>query len=118
MSEQKRVSPPGPAPAGTPSAAARAGDDVPGVERTFRIVNQLGLHARAATRLVQTAGRYQSLVEVEKDGQVANGKSIMGVLMLVAAQGSLVTVRCKGTDATAAVDAIGELIADRFGEPQ
>jgi phosphocarrier protein len=98
--------------------AARSGDDVPVVEKTFRIVNQLGLHARAATRLVQTASRYQSMVEVEKDGQVANGKSIMGVLMLVAAQGSLVTVRCKGNDASTAVDAIGDLIADRFGETQ
>jgi phosphocarrier protein len=85
-------------------------------EGTFEIINQLGLHARAATRLVQTAGKFKATVELEKDGQIANGKSIMGVLMLVAAQGTFVTVRASGADAAEAVEAIRALIADRFGE--
>ena len=86
------------------------------VERTFRIMNELGLHARAATRFVQIANRFSSEVEVEKDGQKVNGKSIMGVLMLVAAKGSTVTVRSSGEDAQKAVDALGVLIRNKFDE--
>ena len=84
---------------------------------TFAIVNKLGLHARAATKLVQTASRFDADVELEKDGHVANGKSVMGVLLLCGHQGSQVTVVARGPDASEAVRAIGELIADRFGEP-
>ncbi|HEX6244487.1 MAG TPA: HPr family phosphocarrier protein [Polyangiales bacterium] len=83
---------------------------------TFAIVNKLGLHARAATKLVQTASRFDADVELEKDGHVANGKSVMGVLLLCGHQGSRVTVVARGPDAPEAVRAIGELIADRFGE--
>jgi phosphocarrier protein HPr len=83
---------------------------------TFMIVNELGLHARAATKLVQLAGRYRSLVELEKDGQRANAKSVMGVLLLCGAKGSKLTVHAEGDDASDAVSAIGRLIADRFGE--
>lgn len=83
---------------------------------TFEIVNELGLHARAATKFVQTASRYKSDVDVEKDGQVVNGKSIMGVLMLVAAKGTSIVVRSHGPDAQACVDALGELVRNRFGE--
>jgi phosphocarrier protein len=87
------------------------------VERSFTIVNALGLHARAATKLVQTASKFKTTaVEIEKDGQVANGKSIMSVLMLVAAQGTVVTVRCRGDEARVALEAIGALIEDGFGE--
>ncbi|MEY4511871.1 MAG: hypothetical protein RLZZ450_3993 [Pseudomonadota bacterium] len=84
---------------------------------TFEIVNRLGMHARAATKLVQTASRFRSDVQIEKDGHVANAKSVMGVLLLCGHQGSKITVSARGEDATDAVSAIGELIADRFGEP-
>lgn len=84
---------------------------------TFEIVNRLGMHARAATKLVQTASRFRSDVQIEKDGHVANAKSVMGVLLLCGHQGSKITVTARGEDATDAVSAIGDLIADRFGEP-
>jgi phosphocarrier protein len=84
---------------------------------TFEIVNRLGMHARAATKLVQTASRFRSDVQIEKDGHVANAKSVMGVLLLCGHQGSKITVSARGEDANDAVSAIGELIADRFGEP-
>jgi phosphocarrier protein HPr len=83
---------------------------------TFAIINKLGLHARAATKLVQTASRFDAEVELQKDGHVANGKSVMGVLLLCGHQGSQVTVTARGPDAPEAVKAIGELIAARFGE--
>jgi phosphocarrier protein len=86
------------------------------IERHFVILNALGLHARAATRFVQTANRFAAEVEVEKDGQKVNGKSIMGVLMLVAAKGSTVTVRSRGADAEAAMNALGSLIRNKFDE--
>ena len=85
-------------------------------ERTFTIVNKLGLHARAAARLVQTANRFTSEIRVEREGQQVNGKSIMGVLMLAAAQGSQITVRAEGDDAEEALAALGSLIEDGFGE--
>jgi phosphocarrier protein HPr len=84
---------------------------------TFEIVNRLGMHARAATKLVQTASRFRSDVQIEKDGHVANAKSVMGVLLLCGHQGSKITVSAQGEDASDAVGAIGELVADRFGEP-
>jgi phosphocarrier protein len=84
---------------------------------TFEIVNRLGMHARAATKLVQTASRFRSEVQIEKDGHVANAKSVMGVLLLCGHQGSMITVMARGDDAQDAVSAIGELINDRFGEP-
>jgi len=91
-----------------------AGDDR--VERTLQIQNELGLHARAATKLVQTASKFPCDVTVTKDGHEVNGKSIMGVLMLVASKGTWVSVKAKGDRAQEAVDAIGALIDDKFGE--
>ncbi len=85
---------------------------------TFEIVNVLGLHARAATKLVQLASRHRALVELELDGQRANAKSVMGVLLLACGKGSQLIVRATGEDAEAAVRAIGELIAGRFGEAE
>ncbi|MBW2464007.1 MAG: HPr family phosphocarrier protein [Deltaproteobacteria bacterium] len=85
-------------------------------EGTFEIVNQLGLHARAAARLVQIAATFDAEVELEKDGQTVNAKSIMGVLLLCGQRGTKVTVIGVGPDGEAAVAAIGRLIADRFGE--
>lgn len=82
----------------------------------FEIVNRLGLHARAAAKLVRLAGRFRSHVEVAKDGQHADAKSVMGVLLLCGVPGSTLEVSARGEDAKAAVDAIGELIRGRFGE--
>jgi phosphocarrier protein HPr len=82
----------------------------------LQITNELGMHARAATKFVQTANRFQSAVFIEKDGQQVNGKSIMGVLMLVAAKGSWITVRCEGQDAAEALVALSALVKDKFGE--
>lgn len=86
------------------------------IEQRFVIGNELGLHARAATRFVQVANRFSAQVEVEKDGHKVNGKSIMGVLMLVAAKGTIITVRSEGTDAQEAMEAIGALFRSKFGE--
>jgi phosphocarrier protein len=83
---------------------------------TFEIVNERGLHARAATKLVVLAGKFAAEVELEKDGQRANAKSVMGVLLLCGAMGSRVTVHAEGEDAESALEAIGALITDRFGE--
>ena len=80
------------------------------------IVNELGMHARAATKFVQLAGKFAADVFIEKDGQEVNGKSIMGVLMLVASRGSKITIRTRGREAVAAGRALAQLIADRFGE--
>ena len=85
-------------------------------EGTFEIVNELGLHARAATKFVQTANKFKCDVDVERDGQVVNGKSIMGVLMLVAAKGTSIVIRGRGADAQACIDALGELVRGRFGQ--
>ena len=86
------------------------------IEKETEIVNRLGLHARAAAKLVHTAGNYQSRVTVEKDGEEVDAKSILGVLLLAAAQGSQVTIRCDGTDEQEAMQAVTKLIADRFDE--
>jgi phosphocarrier protein len=85
-------------------------------ERTFTIVNTLGLHARAAAQLVQTANRFRSEIHVEKDGMTVNGKSIMGVLTLAAAKGSMIAVSCEGEDAEAAMAALAKIIENGFGE--
>ena len=85
-------------------------------EKTMKIQNELGLHARAATKLVQLASKYPCEFTLSKDGHEVNGKSIMGVLMLVASKGTTVTLRCKGEKAQEAIDAIAKLIDDKFGE--
>lgn len=86
------------------------------VQKSFVIQNELGLHARAATRFVQTTGRFRADVEIERDGMVVNGKSIMGILLLVAPRGSSILVRTTGDDAEQAMRAIAELVDGRFGE--
>ena len=85
-------------------------------ERTFEIVNTLGLHARAAAQLVQLSQRFQAEVQVCKDDLAVNGKSIMGVLMLAAAKGTQIVVRASGADAVSAMEEIGELIRNGFWE--
>jgi phosphocarrier protein len=82
----------------------------------FTIVNDLGLHARAATKLVQLASKYPCSVQVAHHGQVANAKSVMGVLLLCGSKGTLVEVSATGENAEECVKAIGALIAGRFGE--
>jgi len=82
----------------------------------FKIVNQLGLHARAATKLVQLAAKYPCEVEIAREDQVANAKSVMGVLLLCGSKGTVLDVRARGDRAAECVQAIGALIADRFGE--
>lgn len=85
-------------------------------EDTFEIINRLGLHARAASRLVQAASSFPCEVRVRRAEQVANAKSVMGVLLLCGAKGTKVTVEADGDRAEEAVAALGRLIADRFGE--
>ena len=85
-------------------------------EKSLQIQNELGLHARAATKLVQTASKFPCEITVTKDGHEVNGKSIMGVLMLVASKGTTVTLKAKGERAAEAVAAIAALIDDKFGE--
>ena len=85
-------------------------------EKTFLIVNTLGLHARAAAQLVQAANRYRCEVHVEKDGLEVNGKSIMGVLTLAAAKGTRITVSTEGEDADAAMETLARIIENGFGE--
>ncbi len=83
----------------------------------FTIVNDLGLHARAATKLVQLAAKYPCDVALAHGGQTANAKSVMGVLLLCGSKGTVVEVTATGAQAKECVEAIGRLIADRFGEP-
>ena len=84
----------------------------------FKIINQLGLHARAATKLVQLATKFPCDVEVARGDQTANGKSVMGVLLLCGSKGTVIDVRAKGDRADECVKAIGELIENKFGEAQ
>lgn len=86
------------------------------IERETEIVNRLGLHARAAAKMVHTAGAYQSRVTVCRNGEEVDAKSILGLMMMAAAQGSKVTVRCDGNDEEAALRAVTDLIANRFDE--
>ncbi|MCU0691672.1 MAG: HPr family phosphocarrier protein [Polyangiaceae bacterium] len=87
-------------------------------QASFEIINELGLHARAATKLVQLAARFPCEIEIKRDGQRANAKSVMGVLLLCGAKGAVLEVIARGDRAQDAVDAIGSLIASRFGEAQ
>lgn len=90
--------------------------DVESVEGEFTIINALGLHARAAAQVVKAANKYECDVELECEGQPVNGKSIMGVLMLAAAQGMKVKVKCRGAKAQTCLDEVATLIASKFGE--
>lgn len=86
------------------------------IEREVEIVNRLGLHARAAAKLVHLAGSFRSGVTLVQDGDEVDAKSILGILLLAAGQGSRLAVRCDGPDEDEAMTAITGLIADRFGE--
>ena len=85
-------------------------------EKELTIVNRLGMHARPAAMFVRIASRYRCEIWVEKDGEEINGKSIMGLMMLAAGQGSKLRVRCQGPDAQDALAELEQLIAGRFSE--
>jgi len=88
------------------------------IEREFAIVNRLGLHARAAAKLVKLANRFASEIRITKNGVEVNGKSIMGVLMLAAHRDTSVVVRAEGPDAAEAIREIGGLITRKFDEEE
>ncbi|MBK6288640.1 MAG: HPr family phosphocarrier protein [Gammaproteobacteria bacterium] len=88
------------------------------IARELLIINRLGLHARAAAKLVATASRFSASIKLQKDGKSADAKSIMAVMMLAAGKGSHLTVQCDGEDEAASLAAVEALIQDRFGEDE
>lgn len=86
------------------------------VKKDFTVLNKLGIHARPAAQFVKVANRFQAEIYVEKDGDEVDGKSIMGLMMLAAGNGSVITVTADGSDAAEAIAALGELIDRQFGE--
>jgi phosphocarrier protein HPr len=86
------------------------------IEKEITIINRLGLHARPAAMFVRIASRYRSEVWVEKEGEQINGKSIMGLMMLAAGQGSTLKIRCEGPDADRVMEDLEELIQQKFNE--
>jgi phosphocarrier protein len=88
----------------------------PKIEKEITIINRLGLHARPAAMFVRIASRFRSEIWVEKEGEQINGKSIMGLMMLAAGQGSKLRIRCEGADAEKAMQELEELINQRFNE--
>jgi len=86
------------------------------IEKEIPIVNRLGLHARPAAMFVRIASRYRSEIWVSKEGEEVNGKSIMGLMMLAAGQGSKLRLRCEGPDADEAVEELEALINAKFNE--
>jgi len=85
-------------------------------ERILKITNEKGLHARASAKFVEVVERFDASAEVEKDGMSVSGDSIMGLLMLAASRGTEIHVRTAGAQAEALMDALGQLLEDRFGE--
>ena len=88
----------------------------PKIEKEITIVNRLGLHARPAAMFVRIASRYRAEIWVQKEGEEVNGKSIMGLMMLAAGQGSKLKICCDGPDADKALQEIEALIAAKFNE--
>lgn len=88
------------------------------MERNVTIINKLGLHARAAAKLVTEAAHFDCDIRITKGSREVSGKSIMGVMMLAAAKGSELTLKAEGKDAEAALDALDALIARRFDEDE
>jgi phosphocarrier protein len=86
------------------------------VFREMRIINQRGLHARASAKFVQLASGFDATIDVEKDGVKVGGTSIMGLMMLAASPGCSIRVMAQGPEAAAAMDALEQLVASRFGE--
>jgi phosphocarrier protein HPr len=88
------------------------------MKQDILIINKLGLHARASTKLTQTAGQFKSDIWIERNGRRVNAKSIMGVMMLAASKGSTVSLEATGEDEALAMEALIALINNRFGEPE
>lgn len=88
------------------------------LQQEVEIVNKLGLHARASARLTQVAGQFGSSVWLSRIGRRVNAKSIMGVMMLAAAKGSTIVIETDGADEGQAMQALVQLVADRFGEEE
>ena len=88
------------------------------VVRTLEIVNKKGLHARASAKFVQTVEKFDANVKVTRAGETVGGTSIMGLMMLAAGTGTTITVECTGKEASAAMDAIAQLVGTRFGEDE
>ena len=86
------------------------------IKQDIEIINKLGLHARASSKLTQTASQFQSEIWIEKNGRKVNAKSIMGVMMLAAGMGSVISLEANGTDEVEALAALQALINDYFGE--
>ena len=86
------------------------------IRRELVIRNRLGLHARAAARFVHTASRFRSRVTAGRDGRVMDGKSILGILLLAASQGTAIEVTAEGEDEDQAMDALEALVVGGFGE--
>ena len=88
------------------------------IQKEVQIVNRLGLHARAAARFVHTANRFRSRITVARDGRTMDGKSILGILLLAASQGTRLLVSAEGEDEAPAVEALSALVDGGFGEDQ
>jgi phosphocarrier protein len=86
------------------------------LKKDFLIINKLGLHARASALFVKTASRFSAEVKLAKEGVEVNGKSIMGIMMLAASKGTTVSLTVEGTDEAEALQTIGDLIINGFGE--
>jgi phosphocarrier protein len=88
------------------------------LQREVEIINKLGLHARASAKLTQVAGRFEADVWLSRNGRRVNAKSIMGVMMLAAAKGTVLKICAHGKDEAKAIDALTRLVANRFGEDE
>jgi len=86
------------------------------IEKEVEIINKIGLHVRPASMLVEIANKFKSDVWIEKDGQEANGKSIMSILLLSAEKGSKINIKAQGPDAAQAVEALAKVVKNKFGE--
>ncbi|MDG2076726.1 MAG: HPr family phosphocarrier protein [Arenicellales bacterium] len=92
------------------------GNDGMKLERQTEVINRLGLHARASAKLVKSAGRYTSSIQIGTDSETVDGKSIMGLMMLAATQGTTMTITVEGEDAESAMHDIVSLFENRFDE--
>ena len=95
----------------------RPSDSAP-ITRVLEICNKKGLHARASAKFVQTVEKFDANVKVTRGGETVGGTSIMGLMMLAAGTGTTITVECTGKEASAAMDAIAQLVETRFGEEE
>ncbi|MBN1381917.1 MAG: HPr family phosphocarrier protein [Deltaproteobacteria bacterium] len=89
---------------------------MPVVIKSYEIINKLGLHARPAAKLVEIAKRYKANIYFERDGREVSGRSLLGILTLACPKGSWITIRAEGMDANEALENLGRLIAEKFGE--